>query len=78
MFKVIYGITYPNGNIYIGRDLVDTLNYYGSAVSKLLEADFTREERRCFTIPKEILFEAEGSDPLSRSKLNKEQTILEL
>lgn len=60
MFKVIYKITYPNGKIYIGKDLVDTLNYFGSADSKLIEQDFTREERRCFTITKEILFEAEA------------------
>ena len=37
MCKVIYKITYPNGKIYIGKDLVDTLNYFGSADSKLIE-----------------------------------------
>ena len=47
--KVIYKITYPNGKIYIGQDLTDTLNYFGSANSKLLEEDFTREQRRDFT-----------------------------
>ncbi|HZK94883.1 MAG TPA: hypothetical protein VFC67_11795 [Prolixibacteraceae bacterium] len=61
MFKVIYKITYPNGKIYIGKDLVDTLNYYGSANSKLIERDFAREHRRDFTIRKEILFEAENA-----------------
>ncbi len=55
--KVIYKITYPNGKIYIGQDITDTLNYFGSADSKLIEQDFTREQRRDFTIRKEILME---------------------
>jgi hypothetical protein len=57
--KVIYKITYPNGKIYIGKDLTDSINYFGSASSKLIEKDFTREERRNFTIKKEILWESE-------------------
>lgn len=48
--KVIYKITYPNGKIYIGKDLTDSINYFGSANSKLIAKDFTREERRDFTI----------------------------
>jgi hypothetical protein len=55
--KVIYKITYPNGKIYIGQDLTDTINYFGSANSKLIERDFTREQRQDFTIRKEILLE---------------------
>ena len=55
--KVIYKITYPNGKIYLGLDLTDTLNYFGSANSKLIEQDFTREQRRDFIIRKEILEE---------------------
>lgn len=62
MYKVIYKITYPNGKIYIGKDLVDTLNYYGSADSRLIEMDFTREQRKNFIVIKEILFEAEDID----------------
>jgi len=57
--KVIYKITYPNGNIYIGKDLTGTLNYFGSANSKLIEKDFSREQQRNFTISKEILWESE-------------------
>jgi hypothetical protein len=68
MYKVIYKITYPNGKIYIGKDLVDTLNYYGSADSKLIEKDFTREQRKDFIIRKEILFEAEN---LTDQEINK-------
>lgn len=55
--KVIYKITYPNGKIYIGQDITDTLNYFGSANSELIEQDFTREQRRDFTIRKEMLLE---------------------
>jgi hypothetical protein len=68
MFKVIYKITFPNGKIYIGKDLVDTLHYYGSTNSKLIEMDFTREQRRDFTVRKEILFEAEN---LTDKEINK-------
>ena len=57
--KVIYKIAYPNGKIYIGKDLTDTLNYFGSANSKLIEKDFTREQMKDFTVRKEILWESE-------------------
>jgi hypothetical protein len=59
--KVIYKITYPNGKIYVGKDLTDNINYFGSAASKLIEKDFTREERREFTIKREILWESEDA-----------------
>jgi hypothetical protein len=57
--KVVYKITYPNGKIYVGQDLTDSINYFGSASSDLIAADFSREERRVFTIRKEILWESE-------------------
>jgi hypothetical protein len=57
--KVIYKITYPNGNIYIGKDLTDSINYFGSADSELIEKDFSREQRRDFTIRKEIIWESD-------------------
>ena len=57
--KVIYKITYPNGKIYVGKDLTDSINYFGSASSDLIAKDFTREERRDFSIRKEILWEPE-------------------
>jgi hypothetical protein len=55
---VVYKITYPNGKIYIGQDRTDMLNYFGSADSSLIEKDFTPEQRRDFTIRKEILWES--------------------
>ena len=57
--KVIYKITYPNGKIYIGKDLTDSINYFGSAHDRLIANDFSREQRRDFTIRKEILWESE-------------------
>jgi hypothetical protein len=57
--KVIYKITYPNGKIYVGKDLTGTLNYFGSANSKLIEHDFTAEQMRDFTVRKQILWESE-------------------
>jgi hypothetical protein len=55
--RVIYKITYPNGKIHIGQDRTDTIDYFRSPNSKLIEKDFTREQRRDFTIRKEILLE---------------------
>ncbi|MNR12833.1 hypothetical protein D3C85_1292090 [compost metagenome] len=57
--KVIYKITYPNGKIYVGKDLTGTLNYFGSANTKLIERDFTAEQMRDFTVRKQILWESE-------------------
>jgi hypothetical protein len=57
--KIIYKITYPNGKIYIGKDLTDSINYFGSASHSLVAADFSREQRRDFTVRREILWESE-------------------
>ena len=57
--KVIYKITYPNGKIYVGQDLTDSINYFGSASSAIIAGEFTRAQRRDFTIRKEILWESE-------------------
>lgn len=60
--KVIYKITYPNGKIYIGKDLTNTLNYFGSANSALIASDFTDEEMMDFTIRKQIIWESYTDD----------------
>lgn len=59
MPKIVYKITYPNGKIYIGMDLTGSLTYFGSPNPKLIAEDFTEDERRDFTIRKEILWESE-------------------
>ncbi|WP_340264907.1 GIY-YIG nuclease family protein [Sphingobium mellinum] len=57
--KVVYRVTYPNGKIYIGQDVTDSINYFGSASSAMIARDFTREERRSFTVTRDILWESE-------------------
>jgi hypothetical protein len=71
--KVIYKITYPNGKIYIGKDLTDSITYFGSPNNDLIEKDFTREEKRNFTIKKEIIWE---SDTATDSEVNKKEIEL--
>jgi hypothetical protein len=56
---VVYKITYPNGKIYVGQDRTNTLTYFGSVDSRLIERDFNLEQRRDFTVRKEILWESE-------------------
>ena len=57
--KLIYKITYPNGKIYIGKDLTGTLNYFGSADSTIIEKDFSESEQDDFTIRKQLLRRSE-------------------
>ena len=57
--NVIYRVTYPNGKIYIGQDRTNSINYFGSASSELIAMDFTPEQRRSFTITRDILWESE-------------------
>ena len=71
--KIIYKITYPNSKIYIGKDLTDSINYFGSANSKLIEKDFTRKERRVFIIKKEIIWE---SDKATDKEVNTKEVEL--
>lgn len=67
-WKVIYKITYPNGKIYIGQDKTDNIRYFGSANPDLIEQDFTREQRKSFTVTREILFE---SNAISNKELSR-------
>jgi hypothetical protein len=71
--KVIYRIMYPNGRIYVGKDLTGSINYFGSAGSVLIARDFTVEERGDFTIRKEILWE---SDSASDCEVNRKEVEL--
>lgn len=67
--KVIYKITYPNGKIYIGKDLTGSINYFGSASSKLIEKDFTWKDQESFTITKEILWKSEEASNQTVNKM---------
>lgn len=68
--KVVYKIRYPNGKIYIGKDLADSINHFGSADSGLIERDSTREHRRDFTLRREILWE---SDAVSDAEVSEQE-----
>jgi hypothetical protein len=57
--KVIYKITYPNGKIYIGQDRTNSINYFGSASDALIAKDFSAEQRKVFSVKREILWESE-------------------
>jgi hypothetical protein len=59
---VVYKITFPNGKIYIGKDvggLGHSLRYFGSWNNEIVENDFDREAMRTFILQKEIIFETE-------------------
>jgi hypothetical protein len=64
--QIVFKITYPNGKIYVGQDRTNSINYFGSANSGVIAADFTPEQRRSFTITREVLWE---SDTASRSEV---------
>ena len=68
--NVIYRITYPNGKIYIGQDRTNSINYFGSASSEFVAKDFTQEQRRSFTITRDILWESETA---SRTEINQKE-----
>lgn len=59
VWKVVYKITYPNGKIYVGKDLTDSIDYFGTAQTALIAADFTREQRKSFTVIRDILWESD-------------------
>lgn len=72
-FKVVYKITWPNGKIYVGSDLTDSISYFGSPSKRLIEADFpTRESRKEISIRKEILWESETATDAEALQKEKE------
>jgi len=75
--KVIYKITYPNGKMYVGQDVTDSINYFGSASSKLIATDFTPEQRRDFTARKQLLWESDTATAAEGNQMER-KFILEL
>lgn len=60
--KQIYKITYPTGKIYIGKDSIGSHRYFGSPDMNLVNEGFrslSEEERKDYTVRKEILWESE-------------------
>jgi len=65
---VVYKITFPNGKIYVGKDIGGeghSLRYFGSWNNAIVEADFSEEQLRDFTLRKEILFESLDKDEVT-------------
>ena len=68
---VVYKITFPNGKIYIGKDIGGeghSLRYFGSWDNLLVEKDFTKEELSNLTLRKEIIFESENKNEVSKKE----------
>ena len=66
--KQVYKITFPNGKIYVGKDLTGTLTYFGSFDEDYVAKDFPVEQRKLFTITKEILWETTDQSDLEVNK----------
>lgn len=68
---VVYKIIFPNGKIYIGKDIGEpghSLRYFGSWDNEIVEADFTTEELRSFSLRKEIIFESEDKQSVTEAE----------
>jgi hypothetical protein len=69
--KQVYKITYPNGKIYVGMDLIGFVTYFGSPARRTKEritADHD-DVRFDMTVRKEILWESDtATDAEARAK----------
>lgn len=68
--KWIYKITYPNGKIYIGKDLTGSLSYFGSANSNYIMADFEFTDIISMEINRDLLW---WSNEASDTDVNKKE-----
>lgn len=69
---VVYKVTFPNGKIYIEKDIGGighSLRYFGSWNNALIEKDFTKDELTKFTLTKEILFESKNKIEVSAKEI---------
>lgn len=68
---VVYKLTFPNGKIYVGKDIGSrghSLRYFGSWDNEDVQRDFTESQLRDFTVRKEILFESKNKDEVSKKE----------
>lgn len=66
---VIYKITFPNGKIYVGKDVGTdghSIRYFGTWNTEIVENDFTKDELKCLTLTKEIIFESDDKAEVSQ------------
>lgn len=73
--KIVYKITYPNGKIYVGKDLTNSINYFGSASSRLIAQDFTPEQRSEFAITRQTLWQSETATDVEVNAKEIEYTL---
>lgn len=68
---VVYKITFPNGKIYVGKDVGGkghSLRYFGSWDNDLVAADFAKAQLSNFSVRKEVLFESKNKKEISRKE----------
>jgi hypothetical protein len=66
---VVYRITFPNGKIYVGKDIGGdghSLRYFGSWDNLTVERDFTKEELTSLVLRKDIIFESHDKAEVTR------------
>lgn len=69
---VVYKISFPNGKIYIGKDIGrdgHSLRYFGSWNNDVVAQDFTKAELLSLTLTKEILFESSDKDEVTKTEI---------
>jgi len=70
---VVYKLTFPNGKIYIGKDISQgghSIRYFGTWDRALVEADFSKAELQDFSIREEILFESTDKHEVGRQEMS--------
>src|SRR5262245_18346250 len=73
--STVYKITYPNRKIYVGQDITDSIAYFGSPDSELVDKDFTREQLRSVPDTKEILWESATATQAEVDKKERELIV---
>jgi len=69
---VVYKLTFPNGKIYVGKDIGGaghSIRYFGSWSNRLVELDFSKEELSDLIIRKQILFESQDKTEVNRKEV---------
>ncbi|PVZ85082.1 hypothetical protein C9426_20500 [Serratia sp. S1B] len=68
---IVYKLTFPNGKIYIGKDVGKgghSLRYFGSWNNSLVENDFTKQQLSDFSLRKEIIFESDDKSAVDKKE----------
>ena len=69
---VVYKITFPNGKIYIGKDIGfggHSVRYFGIWDRALVERDFSKADLRDFKLRKEIVFDSNDKLEVGRKEM---------